>query len=330
MKDNKKLTKTYILLAILIVLIIAGFIFTNSNNQKRNQKTSQTGFYFDTVITITIYGKDEKTCNQLILDCFDKANYYENLFSRTKEGSDIYRINKSNGKSTVVDPSPFELISEALKYAKLSNGLVDPTIGSVSSLWDFHSDNPVVPDDDQIKEAINHVDYKKVVLDNSNYSVTLEDPKAMLDLGFIAKGYIADKFKSYLKESGIESAIINLGGNVVTIGNKPDGTPFQIGIQDPFSSTGTPYTTVDASDLSIVSSGSYERYFEYNGQKYHHILDTKTGYPVNSGLAGISVISESSLQGDALSTYLFILGEENAREYAESNEDISIITIPVK
>lgn len=284
---------------------------------------SQTGFYFDTVITVTLYSSTKET---LLDSCMKLADYYEKLLSRTLEDSDIFRINHADGAPTEVSQETAELLSTALEYAKLTNGRVDPTIGIVSELWDFHeSSAQFPPKDSDIQAALSHVNYKNVFV--SGNTVTLSDSQARLDLGFIAKGYIADKMKEYLLSEGVTSALINLGGNVLTIGTKPDGSPFTIGIQKPFADTGTPADTVSVRDTSVVSSGVYERFFEYEGKLYHHILDTSTGYPAETDLLAVSILSDFSTDGDALSTACMALGYDAARDLIGSMEGMDAIFI---
>ena len=150
---------------------------------------------------------------------------------------------------------------------------------------------------------------------------------AKLDLGAIAKGYIADKMKAYLESVGIKSGIIYLGGNVLLIGSRPNGNTYKVGIQKPFDTEGSYAFTLDKSDCSIVTSGTYERYFEYEGRLYHHILDPKTGYPVDNGLSSITVITKKSTDADALSTMLFVMGPDAALSYAESHDDVDVMMI---
>lgn len=318
----KKILSSALLLILLIIII-----FLAKKGPSELKSVSKTAFGLDTVITITIY-EDKKDSEDILNGCFKLLKDYESLFSRTIEGSDIYKINHAKGSSVSVDSDTYELVKLAISYAEMSGGLVDPTIGSVSELWDFHSDSPVLPDEKTLSEAVKHVNYKNVLFDDSAETITLSDPEARLDLGFIAKGYIADRIKEYLLDKGVKSAVINLGGNVLAIGSKPDGSSFKIGIQDPGKPTGTPYTSLDIEDKSVVSSGSYERNFVVDGITYHHILDTKTGYPVDTDLASASIITETSVEGDALSTYLFTLGEAKAKEYASKHSDIEILLIP--
>lgn len=323
-KDMKKILSAALLLILLIIII-----FLVKKGPSESKSVSKTAFGLDTVITITIYD-DKKDSEDTLNGCFKLLKDYESLFSRTIEGSDIYKINHAKGSSVSVNPDTYELVKLAISYAEMSGGLVDPTIGSVSELWDFHSESPTLPDAKALAEAVKHVNYKNVVFDDSAETITLSDPEARLDLGFIAKGYIADRIKEYLLDKGVKSAVINLGGNVLAVGSKPDGSPFKIGIQDPKKPTGTPYTTLDITNKSVVSSGSYERNFVVDGITYHHILDPKTGYPVDTDLASASIITESSVEGDALSTYLFILGTDKAKEYASAHPDIEILLIPNK
>ena len=287
---------------------------------KKNEPLSATGFYFDTVITITLYdsslGKKE---NDALLDaCMDLAAYYENLLSAQKEGSEIWQVNHSNGAYVTVSDDTLSLLSAALSYAGLSNGLVDPSVGPLSSLWDFGSGGrKQVPADSLIRDALSHIDYTKIELTDNN--VRLTDTASSLDLGFIAKGFIGDKMKQFLISNGTSSAIINLGGNVVTVGQKPDGSPFKIGIQKPFAPAGVAALTMELSDISVVSSGNYERYFIADDVLYHHILSTKTGYPVESGLSQVTILCENAVDADALSTLCFLLGYEKAAALLHEN-----------
>lgn len=254
------------------------------------------------------------------------ADHYEKLLSPNIEGSDVWKINHSNGSFVPVSEDTLSLLNTALDYARLSDGLVDPTIGSLSQLWNFGSANQaIIPDEELIARALTHIDYTAVNIKDDQ--VMLRDPEAQIELGFIAKGFIADKMKEFLLSEGVSSALINLGGNVLTLGSRPDGTPFRIGIQEPFSTSGTPALTLDLSDKSVVSSGNYERYFEQDGKLYHHILSTATGYPAQSGLSQVTIISDSSTDGDALSTLCFILGYEKAASLLENHPDIQAIFI---
>lgn len=312
--------------AVLCFLLAAFLLFSAINPAgcaTKTAKETRTAFYLNTVVSITLY---EKNPDDLFDGCMELISSYENMLSRTKEGSDIWNINHSSGSTVTVHEETAELLGIALSYAEMSDGLVDPTIGTLSVLWNFGDTNEgIVPADEEIAKALSHVNYKNVILEGNQ--VTLIDPGARLDLGFIAKGYIADQIKDYLLSRQVTSAIINLGGNVLTIGAKPDGTPFKVGVQQPFADTGTAALALDIQDKSLVSSGSYERCFTKENILYHHILSTTDGYPVNSGLSGVTIISGHSVDGDALSTLCFILGYEEGRKLIDSLPDVEAVFI---
>ncbi|MGN1160148.1 MAG: FAD:protein FMN transferase [Lachnospiraceae bacterium] len=296
--------------------------------QSHTEKTSRSGFYFDTVITLTIY--DPPADSENILDnAFLLCESYEQKFSRTLQGSDIKNINDAAGHPVAVSEDTIFLLETALYYAELSNGLIDPTIAPVKDLWNFSADSnaTVPPDSDALTQACSHIDYHHVVLDKDTNTVTLTDPAAGLDLGFIAKGYIADRLKEYLLAQGIKHAIIDLGGNILCIGSKPDGSAYRVGIRYPFGSASDMITSLSCSDQSIVTSGIYERYFYLDDVIYHHILDTKTGYPVRNNLLSVTILSPSSVQGDALSTLCYIYGLEDGMALVESLEDVEAVFI---
>ena len=321
------------------ILLLTGFSFLTGCQNQDVSKKSVTGFYFDTVITITLYdnyaketytrhhemSKTEIT-DELLTGCTELAKTCESTLSRTVKGSDIWNINHSNGTPVTVSDTTLFLLKKALHYAELSDGMVDPSIGSLSTLWNFgESNEKSIPSEEEITLALSHVNYKDILIQNQQ--VTLKDPEMILDLGFIAKGYIADLMKEYLVSEGVQSAIINLGGNVLTIGAKPDGSSFQVGIQKPFAESGTALFSLPVSDCSLVSSGNYERCFTKDDILYHHILSTKNGYPAGSGLSQVTILSESSVDGDALSTLCFLLGYEKGKELIDSLENTEAVFV---
>ena len=351
-----------------MVLVFLSLLPLSACSGINREPVSKSGFYFDTFITITIYdgtNLSKEHLQEIFGKCFSSAETYENLFSRTKEGSDLWRINHAKGEKTPVDKETAALLSLALHYSELTSGAVDPSIGKVSSLWDFHADNPekdgVLPEDSAIQEALQHVNYQKIHIfhgdmpigeallspgntgsimsqemyekapdsndfvqnDEQDYFVWLEDPEMLLDLGFIAKGYIADRMKEVLLKEGVSSAIINLGANILTVGEKADGSPFQVGIQKPFGQRNEVASIEKVRDSSVVTSGNYERYFIKDGELYHHILNPETGYPVRNGLSSVTILSKNSADGDALSTSCFCLGiEDGIRLLEEINKNL--------
>lgn len=295
-----------------LTLSLLSFLLISCGGQK--EPLARTGFYFDTVITVTLYDKQSE---KLLDECFSLAETYENRLSKTRENSDVWNINHGNGQPVSVSEDTLTLLRCALSYAVLSDGKTDPTIGTVTELWDFSASSAaIIPSQEDLDEALSHVGYRNITI--SGDTVSLFDPQTEIDLGFIAKGYIADRMKDYLVSQGVTSATINLGGNVLTIGSRPDGAPFRIGIQKPFAPTGTVALTLPVADMSVVSSGVYERYFEADGKLYHHILDTKTGYPIQNNLFEVTILSPSSMDGDALSTTCFVLGLEKGMAFIES------------
>lgn len=311
-----------IIVAMLASLLLAGLTGCGNQTASSGGYIDRTSFYFDTVINVRIYdNKDES-----ILDgCMELAAYYDNLLSATKKDSDIWKINSSEGVPVKVSPETISLLDTAIYYADLTDGAFNPALYSVISLWDFTSDEDkdhVVPKSGDIQNALKHTDYHVIVIDKDSETVTLTDPEASIELGAIAKGFIADKLKEYLVQKGVHSAIINLGGNALLIGSKPDNTSFTVGIEKPFGNPGTYITTVSAIDKSIVTSGIYERYFKIDDTICHHILDSKTGYPVNNDLYSVTILSDSSADGDALSTACFVLGPEKGMELIESIDGI--------
>lgn len=283
---------------------------------------SKTGFYFDTVIDITIYDKRDKN---LLDACFDYCEEFENLVSRTIPTSDVSRINTSGGKPVTVSDTTVELIKLGIEYGELTNGVFDITIAPLSEIWSFKNNTGILPSENAIKGALSHVSYKNIAVDGN--TITLTDQNAAIDLGGIAKGFMADRLKEYLITQGVESALINLGGNVLTIGKKPDGSTFRIGVQKPFDKKNTTITSVSVKDSSVVTSGSYERYFEIDNTIYHHILDTSNGYPCNNGLLSVTILSKDSVDGDALSTSCFALGLEKGMEFIQTLDDVDAIFI---
>lgn len=314
----------------LLVGLLSGCVFPTSKNE-----VSNSGFYFNTIINITLYNTNN---SKLIDDCFDIAHKYENMFSNTIPESDISKINDNAGiKSVKVNPETIELLNSAIKYCELSNGKFDITIGKLSELWNISkisqnikndeniTDDSVIPKESDILALVNHINFHNIIIDSN--SVYLSDSDAKIDLGGIAKGFVADKMKEYLLENGINSAIINLGGNVLTIGSNSNGNSFNVGIQKPFNKSGEIITKISVISKSVVTSGIYERYYKVDDVIYHHLLDSKTGYPINNNLLSVTIISDSSTEGDALSTICFSLGLDEGMNLINQTDNIEAIFI---
>lgn len=291
-----------------------------------------------TVCTIQLY---DSTDYNILSECFALIDKYEKLFSRTLEGSELHQINLSSAKANTdkaADESGISFeISEELKnitelsllYGSLSDGAFDISIAPLSSLWDFSNleHKTEAPSSEAISHGLSLVNYRNLSL--SGHTLTFAKKGMQLELGAVAKGYIADRVKEFLLSKGVTSALINLGGNILVVGEKPDGSAFQVGIQKPFEYRDSIVVAISQlKDCSVVSSGIYERYFyDKNGTFYHHILDPKTGYPCNTDLLQVTIISKDSATGDALSTACFALGLKKGMELIHSLPDVYAVFI---
>ena len=298
------------------ILILCG----GCSAEKGIQKLSEVGFYLDTVITLTAYTED----GQVLKGAMEECGRYEQMLSRTIEGSDVWRINHADGDPVEVSDDTAAILRCAAKISEKSGGAFDITIAPASTMWDFTSGKAELPDTEALAAAAALVDYSKVRVEGN--TVTL--PKGMMiDLGGIAKGYIADRVKAYMQERGVEHAILSFGGNIVAIGKKPDGTDWKVGIQDIDKPTGEYMLVVANTGGSTVTSGIYERGFEIDGVRYHHLLNPKTGWPEQNELASVTILSEGSMEGDALATAAFILGREKGLELIESLPGVEAVFI---
>jgi len=308
--------KRWLSLGMTVFLLLLG-----ASARAEQQKESAVGFHLDTVITFMAYVDDRAVLEEALQECAR----YEALLSRTVEGSDVWRINHAEGEPTQVDPVTAEIIRIAQEVSAISEGAFDVTIAPASVLWHFTSPGvPSPPSEAELAEAAERIGWRYLTLDGC--TVTLP-AGMMIDLGGIAKGYIADAVTAFLQKRGVESAVLSFGGNVVTIGRKPDGTLWKIGIQDIDRPTGESMFIVESGGGSIVTSGIYERGFEYDGVWYHHILEPATGWPVQNSLASVTILTDSSVRADALSTAVFALGEEKGLALVESLKDTEAILI---
>lgn len=299
-----------------ILFCIMAFLFT-SCSMKAKEPMSKTGILLNTYVTITLYDHQDI---ELIEECFDLCREYEEMFSRTIEGSEVSNFNQAEAGEYEVSKELYELLKLAGEYSELTEGAFDVTIEPVSSLWDFTASEPVVPEKEAILEELEYVGYQNLKLESG--TVKKEKNKTGIDLGAIAKGYIADKIKEHLLANGVESATIDLGGNILLIGGKPDGTDFKVGIQKPFEDRKEIIGMVPLKDYAAVSSGIYERCFTKDGVFYHHILNPKTGYPCESDLTAVTILAPDAARADALSTSCFILGKEKGKELIDSLEGV--------
>jgi len=305
----------------MLILCLTACSFSGLQEGKNGEKKlSKTEFVLDTAATITLYGGGDEA---LIDRCFELCRQYELIFSRTDERSELYALNRA-GSMSVSEPL-LELITTARGYAEASDGAFDFTLGGVSTLYGFSSDSPRAPSGSELDDALSHTGWEKVSIDGS--VVTLSDPGTVIDLGAIAKGYIADRVAELLLESGQESAVVNLGGNVLCLGSRPDGSDFVVGLQYPFEELNETIANVKVSNMSVVTSGVYQRCFEQDGVFYHHILDPETGLPCENGLLAVSIVCPRSVDAEALSTTCFVLGLDRGMELADSLEDVYAVFV---
>ena len=301
------------------LIAVLGILFSACGGGKpETEPISRSEFALDTLCTVTLY---EPAAPEVLDEAFQLIASEEALLSRTVEGSDVWRINHAAGAPVTVSADTVELIALGLEYSELSGGVFDITVGRLTELWDFGGADHV-PDADELPAALDSIDYHGLTL--SGNEVAISDPEARLELGAIAKGYIADRVAELLRDSGVESAVIDLGGNVVTMGQKPDGEAWKIGVQQPFGRERSELIGIIKVEggLSLVTSGIYERNFEQDGVLYHHILDPRTGFPAETDVIGVTVVSHSSARGDALSTVCLLLGMDEGSRLLEAADDV--------
>ena len=281
------------------------------------QAVERTFFAMDTVMSVRIYG------DGALLDAAeDRVRELEALWSVTDEHSEIYALNRDGSAALSGDAAG--LLANALDLCERTGGALDVTIYPVVRLWGFTTGEYTVPDADAIADLLPRVDYTQVTLDETAWTASLPDG-VKIDLGSVAKGYTGDALSALLKSRGVESAMLDLGGNIQAVGTKPDGSPWRIGVRDPKGDD--ILGVVEVAGMAVVTSGGYERYFEQDGVRYWHIIDPATGAPARSGLQSVTVIGESGLVCDALSTALFVMGLDRALEHWREYRDFEAVFV---
>ena len=278
-----------------------------------------TFFAMDTVMNVRIYAGGSEA---LLPAAEDRVRELEALLSVTDPDSEIYALNRDGSAALSGDAAG--LLAGALELCGRTGGALDVTIYPVLRAWGFTTGEYAVPDGKTVGELLARVDYTQVALDETAGTVSL--PAGVeIDLGSVAKGYAGDVLTGLLKVHGVESALLDLGGNIQAVGARPDGTPWRIGIRDPEGDGNIGVVTVIG--RAVVTSGGYERYFEEDGVRYWHILDPETGAPARSGLASVTVIGDSGLLCDALSTALFVMGLDRALEHWRAHRDFEAVFV---
>ena len=296
----------------LSAIILTAFLFISCGAKKATTSLNA----MDTFMTIQVYGKK----SDMALEKTKKLIYQiERNISTTNEASDVYRLN--HGEKISVSSDTLTLTKYSLDFAKQTNGVFNPALYPITSAWGFTTGAYKVPSKNQIDELLPLTDYSKIQIDGT--SITLEHGMA-LDFGAIGKGYTGDEAIKLLQDNGIHSALLDLGGNIQALGKKSDGTEWTIGIKSPW--TGKAAAVIKIADQAVITSGGYERFFTADdGHNYIHIFDGKTGMPVDNGIAGVTIITESGLYADALSTTMFVMGLEDAAAYWKNHSDYEMI-----
>ncbi|MBC2436111.1 FAD:protein FMN transferase [Clostridium saccharobutylicum] len=302
---------------ILIIVFVTG---------KRSKDTiTKTNYVLGTMVNLRAYGAN---ANNAIEKSIERLNNIDDKMSAFKENSEISKINSKAGISMeTVSKDTYYVIKKAVKYSKILEGTFDPTIRPLVSLWNIGKGDEKIPGKYQIEERLKLVNYNDVILDDNNSSIMLKKIKQALDVGGIAKGFAADEVRDIFYKYKIKSALIDLGGNIFALGSKENGEPWRVGIQNPFEPRGEHIGILNVKNKSVVTSGNYERYFIKDGKRFHHILDPRTGYPSQSKIISATIISDNSIDGDGLSTGVYILGVDKAIDIIERMNGIEAIFI---
>ena len=310
----------------IVSIILAGCLVVGltacSNRQSEKEQTPDTRDFFamNTYIRLEAYGDGAADALALAQARIEEL---EGLWSVTDETSDIYAVNHSGGQPVSVSDDTAAVVSFALEMAEETAGVLEPTIYPVLTAWGFTTDEHRVPSQEEIDGLLASVDYRRVSVDGNTVQLELG---MMLDLGAVGKGYASDEVEELLRAEGVTSALLDLGGNIVMIGSRPDGSDWRLGLQSPFENDTVGVLT--ASDCAVVTSGNYENFFTADdGTIYGHIIDPATGYPVSNDLASVTIVAEDGKLCDALSTSLFVMGADGAIEYWREHPGFEMILI---
>ena len=310
------LKQSLALMLSLVLLLLSGCA---GSAGKESESASRSVFAMDTVMDVTAYGANAE---KAVVAAVNRITALEQAFSVTMEESDVYAVNHAYGKPVEVSGDTAALLSDALRYCMLTHGALDVSVYPVLKAWGFTTQDYRVPKADELQELLARVDYARVQCDGNTVTV----PANMeIDLGSVAKGYTGDQIMQIFRDNGVTSGMVSLGGNVQTLGSKPDGSAWRIAVQNPL---GEGYVgVVEVRDEAVVTSGGYERYFEQDGEVYWHIIDPATGAPAKNGVISATIVSESGARCDALSTALFILGRDGAETYWRTHGDFDYLLV---
>ncbi|MBM4763036.1 FAD:protein FMN transferase [Bacillus sp. B15-48] len=320
--DLKKLSpNTSLFFLLLLVVLLAGCTpqIKNAAEAQKIEPVVKTEFLMGTVVKITIYD-EVKEVESIFQKVFDRISEIEDkmTINENTEKSEITQLNNMAGiEYSKLSPETLYVMEKGRYYSEISNGKYDLTIGPLVKLWNIGTDEARLPGEIEIQNTMPLVNYENLILDKDNHRAKLNVPGMIVDVGSIAKGYAADEAAKILEEAGIKHALINLGGNILALNTKPDNTDWKLGLQDPLKLRGEYMGIVMLNDQALVSSGIYERYFELDGERFHHILNPKTGYPEENSILSVSIIAKDSIDADGLSTTIFLLGLEEGMQLIE-------------
>lgn len=316
---------------LLLLFLIASISFSACASNKPNAELTlvkQEQLVLGTFGQISAYSSSEAEGNAAISKAYERITEIENLMSTSIEESDVYHINQNAGVQPVqINPSTLEVLQKGLEYFPVSKETFNIGLGSLIDLWGIGKDWQKIPTQQEILTAMNHIDLAELQVSEKDRTAFIKDSDMLLDLGGIAKGYAVDEAIDILRKNGIKSGLVNLGGDIYALGTKTDGTPWRVGVNNPHVGQDNSIIRITVSDKSVVTSGDYERFFVENDIRYHHIIDPKTGYPADSGLVSVTIVSDKSMDGDVLSTSVFILGLEEGLNLIESLPGVEAILI---
>lgn len=305
-----------------IVLAAIGYFFLYQPYLERSYTDAQgSRILMSTVVDVSAYGPDAET---YVKQAFAEMEKLEAILSRHLIDSEVSRINSQAGEWIDVSESTLEVIELGVEYGTLTDGAFDITVGGLISLWGFGTGEYKVPTDEEIAAALKTVDYRRVEIDKAKKRVRIP-AGTVLDLGGIAKGYIVDEARRFLAQNRMQRAIVNAGGDISVIGSRPDGTPWRVGVQNPDDPSQIRWV-IPLQNNSVVTSGDYQRYFVQDGERWHHILDPRTGYPAR-GIRSVTIVTEKAAVADALSTAVFVLGLERGSALVEKLPGVEAIIV---
>ncbi|HEY2492077.1 MAG TPA: FAD:protein FMN transferase [Paenibacillus sp.] len=321
----KKRTMTPLLLLLAFVISLTG-CGNSKQSSAKIEPVSKSFYVFETIVQVKVF--DSGTTEQNFTDIKEILDTIEIQMNPSNDKSEISDVNRNAGIQPVkVSDETFKVVSQALDYSERSKGGFNLAIGSLVSLWNIGHEGAHVPTADQIADAMKVIDYKNVILNADKKEIYLSEKGMSIDLGAIAKGYAADKIVEYLQDKGFKSAIVDLGGNIFAMGKKPGDQLWTIGIQDPNESRGNPIGNIHVNNQTIVTSGIYERFFVEDGKHYHHLLDSKTGFPIDNNLSSLTILTDKSIDADGLSTSVYALGIEEGMKFIENLEHTEALFI---